>query len=388
MGLGLTSPTPLEPGFHTIRVLPVLLMLTLGVPLFSRADSYQEALASYRSGRYLEALVSVQNAVSQEQGNASYHLLHAKVLAELRQYGDAEKSLKRAAELRPQWVEPFYELGMLLFRRGKFRESATTLTKGVGLAPDSIKTRFLLGVSYMQINLDHAAMEQFEAVEAAEPRYPAIHHSIGRVYFRQGRDAEAVGHFRTELAHNPDHHAARFLLGKVLVRMGEAEDAVVHLRRLQGKKVGQAQLHYYLGAAYHRLGKPAEALEALRKSTTLNPNSYESRYLLARLYLETDQPDLARQQMAIFEQLRQREGRGRPVDALKQDGQDPEFREADIDADGRLTPAEFEGFVNTRVKGFTRHGEFFQGLDGNGDGRLDRKEFSGRFELLRKLQRQ
>ena len=378
----------MKPRFNTTRILPVLLILFIGVPLFSRADAYQEALASYRSGRYLEALVAVQKALSQDEGNASYHLLHAKVLAELRQYGDAEKSLKRATELRPQWVEPFYELGMLQFRREEFRQAATTLAKGVELAPDSVKTRFLLGVSHLQVNLDHAAMEQFKAVEAADPRYPAVHHSIGRVYFRQGRDAEAIEHFRAELAHNSDHDAARFLLGKALVRTGQAEEAVAHLRSLQGKEVGQGQLHYYLGAAYRRQGKRAEALEALQRSIAVNPNSYESRYLLARLYLETGQIDLARKQMAAFEQLRQREGRGRSVDALKQEGQDPEFSEADIDGDGWLTPAEFEGFVNTRVKGFARHGEFFQGLDGNGDGRLDRQEFSRRFELLRKLQSQ
>jgi len=374
--------------FNTTRILPLLLILLFGVPLFSRADAYREALARYRAGSYLEALVAVQNAVSRDEGNASYHLLHAKVLAELRQYGDAEMSLKRASELRPQWVEPFYELGVLLFRRGNIQEAVTTLAKGVELAPDSIKTRFLLGVSYLQINRDHAALDQFKAVEAADSRYPAVHHSIGRVYFRQGRDSDAIEHFGTELAHNPDHHAARFLLGKALVRMGRAEEAVVHLLGLQGKEVGQGQLHYYLGAAYRRQGKRAEALEALQKSIALNPNSYESRYLLARLYLETGQSDLARKHMAMFEQLRQREGRGRSVDALKQKGQDPEFSEADIDADGQLTPAEFEGFVNTRVKGFARHGEFFQGLDGNGDGRLDRQEFARRFELLRQLQSQ
>ena len=388
MRLAFTLLTASKPPFNTTRLLPLLLMLTLGLPLFSQADAYQDALASYRSGRYLEALVSVQRAVSQDEGNASYHLLHAKVLAELRQYGDAEKSLKRASELRPQWVEPFYESGVLLFRRGNFEEAVTTLAKGVGLAPDSVKTRFLLGVSYLQINLDHAAMEQFRAVEAADPRYSAVHHSIGRVYFRQGRDSEAIEHFRTELAHNPDHHAARFLLGKALVRTGRAEEAVAHLLRLQGKEVGQGQLHYYLGAAYRRQGKRPEAMEALQKSIALNPNSYESHYLLARLYLETDQTELARKQMAAFEQLRNREGRGRSVEGLKQERQDPEFSEADIDADGQLTPVEFERFVNTRVKGFARHGEFFRGLDGDGDGLLDRQEFSRRFEVLRSLQSQ
>ena len=388
MRLAFTPLTASNPPFNTTRLLPVLLMLTLGIPLFSRADAYREALARYRAGGYLEALVAVQNAVSQDEGNASYHLLHAKVLAELRQYGDAEMSLKRASELRPQWVEPLYEMGVLLFRRGSFQQAVTTLATGVELAPDSVKTRFLLGVSYLQINLDHAALEQLKAVEAADPRYPAVHHSIGRVYFRQGRDAEAIGYFRTELAHNPEHDAARFLLGKALVRTGQAEEAVAHLRRLQGKEVGQGQLHYYLGAAYRRLGKRAEALEALQKSIALNPNSYESRYLLARLYLDNGQPDLAREQMAMFEQLRQRERRGKAVDPRKFDREDQEFVEADRNSDGQLTPKEFEGFVNTRVQGFARHDEFFQGLDGNADGWLDRREFSRRFELLRRLQRQ
>jgi len=103
-------------------------------------------------------------------------------------------------------------------------------------------------------------------------------------------------------------------------------------------------------------------------------------------YLETGQLGLARKQMAMFEQLRQREGRGRAVDPRKFDREDQEFVEADRDSNGRLTPAEFEDFVNTRVKGFARHGEFFRGLDGDGDGRLDRREFSRRFELLRQLQ--
>ena len=388
MRLAFKLLTASKPPFNTTRILTALLIVFFGAPLISQADAYQEALAGYRSGRYLEALVAVQNALSQDEGSASYHLLHARILAELRQYGDAEKSLKRASQLRPQWVEPFYQSGMLLFRRGQFREAASRLAEGVELAPDSVKTRFLLGVSYLQINLDHAAMEQFKAVETADPRYPAVHHSIGRVYFRRGRDSEAIEHFTTELAHNPDHHAARFLLGKALERTGRAEEAVVQLLRLQGKEVGQGQLHYYLGAAYRRQGKRAEALEALQRSIALNPNSYESRYLLARLYLETGQPDLARKQMAAFEQLRNREGRGRSVEGLKQERQDPEFSEADIDADGRLTPVEFERFVNTRVKGFTRHGEFFRGLDGNGDGRLDRREFARRFEVLRSLQSQ
>ncbi len=273
--------------FNQRHVLAVFLILALCVPLFPQGRAYQNALESYQSERYLEALAAIQKALGQDKHKASHYLLQAKILSALRQFSDAEESLRRAMELEPGWVEPYYELGVLLFRHSKFQKAAAMLAQGVEREPDSIKTRFLLGISYMQINLDGAAMEQFKAVERADPNYPAVHHSIGRVYFRQGRDNEAIERFKSELVNNPNHAAARFLLGKVLLRTGQEEEAVVHLLALQGKEVGQAQLQYFLGSAYSRLGKPAEAVEALLKSIALNPAFYESRYLLARLYLET-----------------------------------------------------------------------------------------------------
>ena len=81
----------------------------------------------------------------------------------------------------------------------------------------------------MQVNLDDAALAQLKAVEEADPSYPAVHYSIGRIYFRQARDGEAIEHFRSELRTNPDQAAAKFLLGKALVRMGQADEAVDHL---------------------------------------------------------------------------------------------------------------------------------------------------------------
>ena len=367
-------------------VLIVFVIFSVWAPLVLVAEFYKGALASYGGGRFLEALVLVEEALKRDDSNSNYHLLHAKILAELRQYGDAENSLGRACEIRPMSVEPYYEMGLVLFKHEKFSDAAETLQKGINVAPESMKARFLLGISYMQVQLDDAALEQLNVVEMANPTFPAVQHSIGRLYFRKGKDNEAIEYFRKELDHNSNHHGARFLLGKALLRIGKAVEAVQHFRKLRGKEVGQAQLHYYLGTAHHRIGEWKEAVEAVQNSISLNGNSYESRYLLARLYLEKGQADLARKEMSRFEQLRRREGRGKAVDPKKFDKEDREFVQADSDSNGRLTRPEFETFVNMRVKSFTRHGEFFVGLDGDGNGWLDRREFSGRFELLSKFQ--
>ena len=346
-------------GFNKFQALLALLIPMLCAPLFSQSEAYQKALKNYQGERYLEALVAIQKALDQHKDKASYYHLQAKILSALFQFSDAEKSLRHAIELQPGLAEPHYELGVLLFRDEKFRPAAAALGQAVKLEPASLKARLLLGISFMQLNLDDAALAQLKTVEEADPSYPAVHYSIGRIYFRQARDGEAIEHFKSELRTNPDQAAAKFLLGKALVRMGQADEAVDHFLALKGKEVGQALLHYFLGTAYSRLGKRTEAVEVLLKSIALNPASYEPRYLLARLYQETGQSDLAQREMTVFEQLRQGEGRTSPVDAIRFDRKDPEFVEADRDSNGQLAPGEFENFVNTRVRGFEKHDEFF-----------------------------
>ena len=377
---------PPKSGLKKLLSLVILLLPLLCGPLLSQSEDYQKALTSYQGERYLEALVAIQKALDQDQTRASYYQLQAKILSALLQFSDAEESVRRAIELQPKLAEPHYELGLLLVRDEKLRQAATALERAVKLEPALLKARLLLGVTYMQLNLDDAALAQLKAVEKADLLYAAVHYSIGRIYFRQARDSEAIEHFRSELRTNPDHTAARFLLGKALVRVGQAEEAVDHFLALKGKEVGQALLHYFLGSAYSRLGKRTEAIEALLRSIALNPASYEARYLLARLYQQTGQSDLAQKQMTVFQKLRQRERRGNPIDAIKIDEQDPEFEEADRDSDGKLAPGEFESFVRTRVRGFEKHDVFFKGLDRNANGYLDRQEFSRRFELLGRLQ--
>ena len=292
-----------------VAVLAVLWIAPLGL---AQSEDYAKALASYRDERFLEALVWIQQAVAAEDDKASYFLLQGEVYSALRQFSDAEASLRRAVELEPDLAGAHFQLAVLFLRDDKYRRAAAALERVVAVEPGNLRARLLLGNVYcLQLNLDSLALQQFAAVAEADPRYPAVQFGLGRLLFRQGRDGEAVERFRSELESRPEHAEARFHLAKALLRMGRTEKVLGHLQALQGKEVDQAELHFFLAKTWQRLKQPAKAIEALLQGIDLKPGFPDARYLLARLYLETGRPQDAREQMERFEKIRDREGRGR-----------------------------------------------------------------------------
>lgn len=289
-----------------------LVVLWIAPSVLAQSEDYRKALASYRDKRYLEALVWIQQAVAAEDDKASYYLLQGEVYRALRQFSDAEASLRRAVDLQPDLAGAHFELAVLFLRDEKHRQAATALERVVAVEPGNLRARLLLGNVYcLQLNLDSLALQQFTAVAEADPRYPAVQFGLGRLLFRQGRDGEAVEHFRSELEVDAEHAGARFHLAKALLRMGRTEKVLGHLQALQGTEVDQAELHFFLAKTYHRLKQPAKAIEALLQGIDLKPDFPDAHYLLARLYLETGRPRQARDRMDRFEKMRDREGRGR-----------------------------------------------------------------------------
>jgi tetratricopeptide (TPR) repeat protein len=304
--------------FGRLPSLVGILAFALGRPLLSESAEYQKALESFKAQRYLEAMVAIKKAVEEQNDNGSYYQLQAEIFAALRQFTDAEKSLRRAIELQPVTSDFHYRLAVLLLRNDRFEEAAASLEKAVELDPASLKARFLLGnVESLQLNHDEAALQHLAVVAKADPRYPAVHYSIGRVFLRRAQDREAVEEFKSELQTNPDHAAARSLMAKALLRMRQPAEALGHFLSLRGKEVGQVLLYYFLAKTCQALGKQAEALEALEKCIAMNPDFPDAHFLLARIYQEAGQLDRAAAQMSVFEKLREREQRGRPIDAVQ-----------------------------------------------------------------------
>jgi len=158
-----------------------------------------------------------------------------------------------------------------------------------------------------------------EAIARKDPRYPWIHSSRAVVYMNAGAVDSAVQALRTELRNYPTHHSARLELGEALLKLGDTAQAVEHLAELQEGDVSPADrvlLNHSLSKAYRDLGQLEKALAASHRALELDPDFPDGHYLLAQLYEQTGQAELARRQMDTFRRV-QREKRQRTLGPLQ-----------------------------------------------------------------------
>jgi chemotaxis protein methyltransferase CheR len=74
-------------------------------------------------GELAEAVNCCERAIALDKLNPQTHYLHATILQELDQLGDAEQSLKRALYLDPNFILAHFTLGNLCLSQGRWRET-------------------------------------------------------------------------------------------------------------------------------------------------------------------------------------------------------------------------------------------------------------------------
>ncbi len=83
-------------------------------------------------------------------------------------------------------------------------------------------------------------------------------------------------------------------LAEVLSAQSRGNEAIALLLKVQGDRPGSALIENSLGLAYLELGRTAEAIEAFTAAAKLDPIFSDPQFNLARCYLKSENPRLAR----------------------------------------------------------------------------------------------
>ena len=310
----------------------LLLLLTaclcdVGTVGAAESPHYLEARKRYEGKEYLLAMLAAERAVQEDGENAGHRYLYGAVLAELKQFSDAEAHLRKAVALDGQKAEYLYQLGRVLLeqsqqaviRRGMSAgvrmsrseavdaEGLALLERAVELDGGHLAARVRLGRAYTDQNRFLETLEQFRSVAEADLRYPEIHSYLAVLYLKMGRVIQAIQALQAEVEHYPDNAMARLDLGDLLLQLAQPRVALRHLLAAERESPETPDLHYALAKAYRALDQPGKALDSARKCVELAPDAVAPRYLLAQLHRRNGQPDLARQEMAAAERLRNRQ---------------------------------------------------------------------------------
>jgi predicted Zn-dependent protease len=302
-------------GHRMGRIFACLWVCTFLTPFaaltLTQANLYEQAREKYQTKQYQEALALAQKALEGDAENPGKLDLYGSILAATGQFETAEESLRKAVSLAPDQAAFNYDLGALLHQERKYADAVPVLKRVIELDPENLTARMMLARSYvfsyheLQIpNFVNLTLEQLNYIVKRNPRFPRVHHHIALVYINSGQPEKAVAELNTELRYDPRNSQARLELGETLLKLNQYHKATEELL-LAAKQAPQVpDIQFALAKAYKSEDHTAEALDAARKCVELNPQFANGHYLLGVLYRDSNQPELARQQFELFQQLK------------------------------------------------------------------------------------
>lgn len=181
------------------------------VPASAR-EAFNSGRAALTRKSYKEAIAQFQKAILSYSNFFEAELLLGITYMDLRQWDDAERSLQRAVELKPDNSAAVISLGEVYWRQKRYPDAEQMLRDGVKLDPKSWQGQF----------------------------------TLGRLYWDMGEVAKAGGPVGMTLQLKPDLAEAHLLAGNILLRVNQRERALVEYREYlrlapKGEFVAQVQ---------------------------------------------------------------------------------------------------------------------------------------------------
>ena len=259
--------------------------MSSSIPVGSSKAALVDAINLVNAGRIGEAMERCRDAIDANPNDVNMTALLGAILLKSREPDLAEKYLRRAIELAPDFAKPHEDLGFLLSESGRLEEAVPLLQNATRLDPNSERGFMALGRALSGLGRGEEADAAFESAFDLNPirkklAFAAEHHKAGRL-----EDAEKT--YREVLEIQPNHvDALRFLAG-ILASKDRVEEAELLLGRALKVAPDFTLAHMDLGHLFSEQHRHAEAVACFKKACQLEPEKPRPRYALASSLAES-----------------------------------------------------------------------------------------------------
>jgi len=197
----------------------------------------------------------------------AHHSLAAVRMWYDRKWIDAEKELKRAIELKPDFAEAYSLYSRLLNALGRFDEAFAAAKKSAEVDPNGPHRRVVpAGGYYVRVARYDLAAEAFRKELEDNPGSPEPHMGLSQMYAQQKMFSEALSEARKAKAKaNVKNQRQMARVGCLLAAAGDAPEAKKILEQAVSSTT-RFNLSHSIGCIHAALGNHNEAITWLTKS--------------------------------------------------------------------------------------------------------------------------
>ena len=179
----------------------------------------------------------------------------------------AEKELRRAIELNPNYVFAYHILSHYLLLMGQNDESLEVSKRALELAPLDMEINAHLGFHYYWTREYDKAIEQYIKTLEMDPNHPWAHSYLGRAYKEMGWYSKSIEEFKLALSLIGKNEAEILSsLGNGYAVSGNREEALEIINELIGQSKQRYVPSFLIADVYVGLGEKDKAFEWLEKA--------------------------------------------------------------------------------------------------------------------------
>jgi len=242
-------------------------------------SAVKEVVGLINEGQAEQAVSICREAVERNPQDINMVALLGATLAKTRQVEEAEKFLKLAIRLAPNFAKPHEDLGRLLIELQRPEEAIELLENATRLDPKEERSYFELGKALAMCGKGKEADEAFEKSFELNPVRKSL--AVAAEHQKAGRLEDAERCCRDVLRSNPDNVDALRLLGLNLARDGRVDEAETQFRKAITIAPDFAGALLDLGRTLKEQSQFEEAIDSFKRVMKLEPTNYQAPFLLA-----------------------------------------------------------------------------------------------------------
>ena len=250
-----------------------------------------------------KAILTTENAVKNDPTNSEHHVELGMAYFHAGQFDEALAAFQQAIDLNPRAASAYNGIGRVYYHTGPARTSIEAYEYAISLDPHYIDPYYGLGILYSaQLGEYEAAIDAFQRGVEHNPADAFLVASLGSTYARIGRFEKAIAYLQQAIALQPDNAFAYSWLSIIYLHIKRYDDMIAACQR-EIEIEDSHSPHRLLGYVYSSLGRYEEAIAQLEQSLALEPQDYEARGALARVYRSVGRPENADEQYAIASRM-------------------------------------------------------------------------------------
>ena len=222
---------------------------------------------------------------------AYFHM--GRSMAQRGDLAEADKHLRRAAEINPKNDIIQSNLALVLARQGNLAEATKHFRRALEINPKDPATLNNMGITLAQQGKLDEAIQHFQRSLELKPNDASGHTNMANLLLNRGDVDGATKHLRVAIEIDPadaDNHNS---LAIISAKRGNLAEATGYLRRVVELKPGDAAAANNLAITLAKQGQLDEAAQRFEAALRIDPNFAEAHAGLARVLATQKKPEEA-----------------------------------------------------------------------------------------------